>query len=324
MIILVNFATSMNWKKNQFLNPNVQAFTPYFPFERGIIYHLDNDRDIGYLKRDADGKDYKFRISEARGKVLLQFCEVDFQIQYSSQGATCARNIIRIQNYEFNDVMQAVKRNNINQLQTMLTELEFDDLENAIPCVMTRESHTGNTVLHIANNENIYSILFGVFWFSKDTNQLLKFVTQTNALNETPLVNAVQQNNAKMVNMLLNVVKENSPQNLISYVMKRSHIVDDYFTRPFGYSFVNQHGDSMTQIFMEICQHNGNNSAIVHFFMDTIYDSETILHQAADAKNTKLFLFIINVFLTIKEYKKLMRLVMQPSRIQITVLHTLI
>jgi uncharacterized protein YdhG (YjbR/CyaY superfamily) len=217
--------------------------------------------------------------------------------------------------------MQAVRKNNIEKLRTMCRELELNDLENAISCVMTREFRTGNTILHIANNENIYSILFGVFWFSKDTNQLLKFVTQTNALNETPLVNAVKQNNAKMVNMLLNVVKKNSPQYLISYVMKRTHI---FSKRPFDLAFSYDDDSRLKEIFIEICQKYGTHFTLINYFMDTMKDFENILHKAAHAKDTKLFLFIINVFLRTKEHEKLLHLLSQHDMGQNTALHNLI
>jgi len=244
LMLLATITVSMNWKERKVLNPNAQPFTPRFPFEKGTVYHLDNDVDIGYLKRDADGEDYKFCISEASGRLLSVFCEVDCQIFYTSD---CAKNIIRTKNYEFDDLMQAVKRNNINKLQKILTQLELDDLEYAIKCVMTQESQTGNTVLHVAKDENIYLIVFGVFWFSKDTNQLLKFVTQKNSLNETPLVNALEQKNEKMVNMLLSDLKEKSSHKLMPYIMERN---DRYKNRPLEVAFSN-HNNSMEELFFE-------------------------------------------------------------------------
>jgi len=317
LMLLATITVSMNWKERKVLNPNAQPFTPRFPFEKGTVYHLDNDADIGYLKRDADGEDYKFCISESSGKLLSVFCEVDCQIFYTSD---CAKNIIRTKNYEFDDLMQAVKRNNINKLQKILTQLELDDLEYAIKCVMTQESQTGNTVLHVAKDENIYLIVFGVFWFSKDTNQLLKFVTQKNSLNETPLVNALEQKNEKMVNMLLSVLKEQSSHKLMPYIMERN---DRYKNRPLEVAFSN-HNNSMEELFLNICQNYGNHSTLIHYFMETTNDVETILHTAAHAKNPNYFSFIINVFLRTKERKKLMCLLIKQDITKKTALHNLI
>jgi hypothetical protein len=216
--------------------------------------------------------------------------------------------------------MQAVKTNDIDKLHKILTELELDDLEYAISCVMKQEWKTGNTVLHVAGNEKLYSILFKVFWFSRDTNQLLKFVTQKNWLNESPLVNAIKQNNEKMVTMLLDVLKEKTPQKLIFYVMERSHI---FLKRPFDLAF-SYDNDSLREMFIKICQHYGTKFTLIHYFMDTINDGETILQKSAHAKNTKLFVFIINVFLRTKEHEKLMCLLMKHDLGQNTALHNLI
>jgi len=322
MISLVTIAMGMNWKKNEVLNPNAHEFAPRFPFEKGTVYHLDDDVGIGYLKRNADGQDYCFSISEASGKSLLVSCEVDFQIVDILDHVYA--NVIRTRNYGFDDLMQAVKRNDIDKLHKILTELELDDLEYAISCVMTQEWNTGNTVLHVAKNENIYSILFGVFWFSKDANQLLEFVTQKNWLNETPLVNAIEQNNEKMVNMLLNVLKEQAPHKLLTYIMERNDKSRNIFmTRPFDFVFSYDH-DALRETFMQIWQHYGNNLILIHYFMDTMNDFETILHKTAHAKDINLFLFIINVFLRTKQHEKLMSLLMQKDLGQNTALHNLV
>jgi len=313
MIILVTIiTTSMNCEENKDLNPNAQKFTPYLPFEKATVYHLDDDADIGYLTRDADGEAYYFCISEANGKLLSTFCEVHCQFY----GLHHATNVICTENYQFDDLMRAVKKNNIQNLHKILTELKSDDPEYVISCVMMQEWETGNTLLHKAQNEKMYAMIFELL--SKDENKLLQAILKINWLNETPLFNAIQTNNYKMVNMLLTFVEIKASERLIHYVTHENN-------RRNTPLFISSRTPNPLIIdrLIDIITKYGSNPYffIYHHLMHTNYQAKTILLYSRN----KIFVkYVINIFLENNQNEKLMDLLMKQDYRQNTILTILI
>jgi len=130
------------------------------------------------------------------------------------------KTISGCRNYKPSDLMKAIRQNHRKpgQFQKILTDLEKNDHDYAIQCLMyTDQKNNENTVLHEAKDEKMYAMIFQIF-SQKDENKLLQAILQINWENETPLFNAIRKKNEKMVIMLLAFIENNAPEQLLNYL----------------------------------------------------------------------------------------------------------
>jgi len=182
---------------------------------------------------------------------------------------------------------------------------------------MTQEKKTGNTILHVAANDNIYLIIFKIL--SKDANKLLQAILRMNWLNETPLFSAIQNKNETMVNMLLTFIKEKAPERLLNYVTHENNFGD---TPLFIASYFEPNFLIIDTLIGIITQHESNPYfSIYSHLMHTNHQATSIL---LFSKNTRFIQYVINIFLKANQDEKLLELLIKQNYDHNTILRKLL
>jgi hypothetical protein len=287
-------------------------------FQTGVVYYISDQKNFGYLRCDADDNDYTFYLSKMNKKLVRPGCHVNFQLHMVPflQHEPIAINTIRTNNYGPKDLRHAVTQNDHHTLKKMLADLGETHRQSY---VMERQSSTGNTLLHYANDEKIYEILFQIFSKKKDEKQLINFIMLKNHAGETALFKAVENKNAKMVKILLNVVQTKAPEYLLDFVLQ----TNKKSRKPFSAAL--RRGDqNIINILLEFFVKNDSNCALLCVFLEVDEVGNTILDDEALTSDISIFYSVIYAFVSQKEYIGLINLFKRQNITGSTFLHNLI